>query len=94
MEEDNEDRNESRIWFKRAAGLFLALIIFFLMPYLLIVLAEVTGLEDWSNTFGPLIWWNEANALPFLLGFVMVLIMMSAIMYLVLQAFSSKEGAW
>ena len=94
MEEDNEERNESRIWLKRAGWLFLALIIFFLMPYLLIVLAEFTGLEDWSDTFGPLIWWNEANAIPFLMGFAMVLIMMSGIMYLVLQAFSSKEGAW
>jgi hypothetical protein len=94
MEDDYEQRDESRIWLKRAGWLFLAFTIFFLTPYLLTVLSQVTGLEDWSDTFGPLVWWNEANAVPFLMGFVMVIIMMSAIMYLVLQSFSSKEGGW
>ncbi len=94
MEDSENASNESRMWLKRAGWLFLAFLLFFVTPYALSLLGQLTGLEDWSETFGPLVWWNQANALPFMLGFAMILVLMAAIMYFVLQAFNPTEGAW
>ncbi len=94
MEDTIETQSETRIWMKRAGWLFLAFILFFITPYALMVLANMTGLTDWSEQFGPLVFFNQENAIPFMLGFGLIIALMAVIMYFVLQAFGSTEGAW
>ncbi|MGY5861525.1 MAG: hypothetical protein RTU09_04060 [Candidatus Thorarchaeota archaeon] len=84
----------SRVWVKRTAYLVLALMIFFLTPFALGIVAEVTGVGSFTDIYGPLVFWNELSGTGFLVGFGVIIIMIAVIMLLILKAFSVEEGAW
>lgn len=84
----------SRVWLKRMAYLTLALMIFFLTPFALGVVAEVTGVGSFTDIYGPLMFWNELSGTGFLVGFGVIIIMIAVIMFLILKAFNVEEGAW
>ena len=84
----------SRVWMKRAGYIALALMIFFLTPFALGVVAEITGVGSFTDIYGPLMFWNELSGTGFLIGFGVIIVMISIIMFLILKAFSVEEGAW
>ncbi len=83
-----------RTWLKRAGWVALAIGVFVLTPFVLSVLAEVTGVVHFREIYGPLLMWNDLSAPAFVVGFVIILALMTVMMYLVLRAFSPTEGAW
>ena len=84
----------SRVWIKRAGYIALALMIFFLTPFALGIVAEITGVGSFTDIYGPLMFWNELSGTGFLIGFGVIIVMISVIMFLILKAFSFEEGAW
>lgn len=82
------------VWRRRALYLLGAFALFFIMPYFLVFLAELTGVSAFSEIYGPLVFWNELSAPAFLIGFVSICVFVSVIMYLVLRSFEVQDGAW
>jgi hypothetical protein len=81
-------------WRKRAMYILGAIALFIIMPYFLVFLANVTGVTQFTEIYGSLVFWNELSAPAFLLGFVSICIFTASIMYLVLRSFDVQEGAW
>lgn len=84
----------SRVWIKRMGYLALALMVFFLTPFVLGVVAEITGVGSFSDIYGRFMFWNELSGTGFLVGFGVIIIMMCVIMFLMLKAFNVEGGAW
>lgn len=84
----------SRVWIKRMGYLVLAVMIFFLTPFVLGIVAYVTGVGSFTDIYGPLMFWNELSGTGFLVGFGVIIVMIAVIMFLILRAFSVEEGAW
>ncbi len=92
---DEESTDSSRMVLKKRIFYFLLLIgVFFGMPFVLSVIAVVTGVASWSDIYGPLIFWNELSSRGFLVGFVAILIGVVVMMYLIMKIFDAGEGAW
>jgi hypothetical protein len=83
-----------RLWMKRIGYIVAAIVLFFIMPYFLVLLSILTGVASWSDMYGPLVFWNNLSGTSFILGFIAICIFTSVIMYLVLRSFEVQEGAW
>jgi hypothetical protein len=94
--ESSEDQygRVNNLWLKRAGYLAFAAIVFVSVPYLLLLVVEVTGVGNWSDIYGPLVFFNELSSRSFLLAFVSVLALLAVMMYFVLKSFSVGEGNW
>lgn len=101
MEEAEESTSEieseptSRtVMLKRAGYLSMVIVVFVSTPFVLTVVGSVTGALSWNAVFGDTFHWNTVAGQSFLAGFVAVLILISMMMYFMLKAFSTTEGAW
>lgn len=91
---NEEFKTPKQVWIKRAAYLFLALAMFFAIPFLLQVVADVTGLSQWTEIYGSMWFFNELSGRGFMVGFIAVLLMLALMMYLILKSFGAEEGSW
>ncbi|MHA1247658.1 MAG: hypothetical protein ACTSPE_10055 [Candidatus Thorarchaeota archaeon] len=76
---------------KRAAYISAAILVFVSTPFVLLMLADVTGAGEWSKRFGPLIFWNEVSGPAFVIGFMVIIALTAAMIYFVLKAFGVQE---
>ncbi|MDF1541295.1 MAG: hypothetical protein P1Q69_20525 [Candidatus Thorarchaeota archaeon] len=94
-EQDSDEFKVSRrVWIKRAVYMALAISMFFPIPFLLQFVADVTGLSQWTEIYGPFWFFNELSSRGFMVGFVAVLLMIGTIMYLIAKSFDAEEGSW
>ncbi len=82
------------VWVRRAAYIAVALTVFVMMPLALVIMADVTGVVNFRYIFGPLVFWNELSGPAFVLGFFTVIILVAIIIFFILKAFDTTEGAW
>ena len=83
-----------RIWLERAGYISIAIIVFASIPFILVTVGMVTGGLFWSDIYGSSFYWNELSAQTFIIGFTVIIILMSVIMYMILKAFTASDGAW
>lgn len=93
-EPHEEFKTPRSVWAKRVIYLVLAGSMFFAIPFLLQVVADVSGLSQWTEIYGSLWFFNELSGRGFMIGFLAVLIMLAVMMYLILKSFSAGEGSW
>jgi hypothetical protein len=100
-EEDEESPSEPEptptsraVMLKRAGYLSMVIVVFVSTPFILTVVGSVTGGLSWIETFGGSFRWNTVSGQSFLAGFVAVIILISFMMYFMMKAFSTTEGAW
>ena len=90
-----ETAEDGSAWRKRAMYLLGAIALFILMPYFLGFLADFTGVTQFSEIYGPLVFWNELSGSAFVLGFMAICIFTAGIMYMILRSFDVQDsGAW
>ena len=101
MEEVQESTSEAEpeptsrtVMLKRAGYLAMVIVVFVSTPFVLTAIGFVTGALSRNEVFGGNFYWNTAAGQSFLAGFVAVLILISVMMYFMLKAFSTTEGAW
>jgi hypothetical protein len=82
------------VMLKRAGFISMAIVVFVSIPFVLTAVGFVTGGLFWSETFGDSFYWNTVAAQSFLAGFVAVIILISIMMYFIVKAFTTAEGAW
>lgn len=82
------------VWVRRAAYIAVALAVFVMMPLTLVILADVTGVINFRDIFGPLVFWNELSGPSFVLGFFTIIILVAIMVFFILKAFDTTEGAW
>ena len=82
------------VWLRRAAYMAMAIAMFVGIPLILVMLADLTGVIHFREIFGPLIWWNELSAPSFMLGFLAIVLMVGIVIFFILKAFDTSEGAW
>ncbi|MFW9907969.1 MAG: hypothetical protein ACFFEF_05285 [Candidatus Thorarchaeota archaeon] len=83
-----------RIWMLRAGYLSMAIIVFASIPFMLTTIGILTGGIYWNELFGGSFYWNELSAQTFIVGFFTIIIFTAIIMFLILKAFTTTEGAW
>ncbi|MHA1480408.1 MAG: hypothetical protein ACTSQZ_03165 [Candidatus Thorarchaeota archaeon] len=81
-------------WKQRVKYIAMAGIVFLAMPFILVLVADITGASAWGDIYGPLVFWNEVSGVAFLSGFVIICILIATIMHLILKSFEVQEGAW
>ena len=81
-------------WKKRVKYIGMAGLLFLVMPFFLVLVADITGASAWGDIYGPLVFWNEVSGVAFLSGFVIICIFIATIMHLILKSFEVQEGAW
>ena len=101
MEEVEESTSEPEIeptsrsvLLKRAGYLAMVIVVFVSTPFVLTAVGFLTGGLFWNETFGGSFFWNTTAGQSFLTGFVVVIILMALMMYFMMKAFSTSEGAW
>ena len=72
----------------------MVIVVFVSTPFVLTIIGYATGGLTWTEVFGEGFHWNTVAGQSFLAGFVTVLILISAMMYFMLKAFNTTEGAW
>jgi hypothetical protein len=87
-------RTTKRVWLIRAGFLALALITFTIMPFVLVLIGDLTGVSSFSDIFGPLVFWNQLSGTGFLAGFAAICFFITLIMFFILKAFHVEEGGW
>ncbi|RDE15914.1 MAG: hypothetical protein C4K49_05560 [Candidatus Thorarchaeota archaeon] len=87
-------RDSTSLWLKRAGYLSIAALVFVSAPFFLVMVADLTGANTFSEIFGPYVFFNELSSNAFLAGFLAVIILTAAMMFFILKAFSAKEGTW
>jgi hypothetical protein len=92
---DNIEIEDSKItWLKRAGYLSLVLIIIVSAPYILTAIGVATGATEWSNTYGPNPFFTNLSASSFMVAFIAVILLVGLMVYFVMKAFQTTEGAW
>ena len=87
-------RDSTSLWLKRAAYLSIAALVFVTTPFFLVMVSDLTGAHTFSEIFGNIVFFNELSSTAFLAGFSSVVLLVIAMMYFILKAFSAKEGSW
>lgn len=82
------------VMLKRAGYLAMVIVVFVSTPFVLTAVGILTGGLFWQETFGGGFFWNTVAGQSFLAGFAVVIILISLMMYFMLKAFSTTEGAW
>ena len=82
------------VWLKRGGYLSMVIVVFVSTPFVLTIIGYATGGFAWTEEFGEVFYWNTAAGQTFLAGFVTVIILISVMMYFMLRAFNTTEGAW
>ncbi len=82
------------VMLKRAGYLSLVIAVFVSTPFVLTSVGFVTGGLGWTEEFGGNFFWNTVASQSFLAGFATVLILISLMMYFMMKAFTTTEGAW
>jgi hypothetical protein len=82
------------VMLKRAGYLSMVIVVFVSTPFVLTAVGYVTGGLAWNELFGGNFYWNTVASQSFLAGFAAVIILISLMMYFMLKAFSTTEGAW
>jgi hypothetical protein len=82
------------VWIRRAAYLAVAIAAFVGLPLILIIIADLTGVVNFSQIFGDLVFWNELSGPSFVIAFFTIIIFVGFIVYLLLNVFETSEGAW
>jgi len=92
----DEESKQSRLglWPKRFLYIAGAVALFFIMPYFLVFLGDLSGVSAFTDIYGPMVFWNELSAPAFLMGFISICIFVAVIMYLILRSFEVQDGAW
>jgi hypothetical protein len=78
-----------RVWLKRAFFISIAILVFVSTPFILAVVAELTG--HVSESF---FYWSRIAGQTFIIGFFVIIFLIGAALYFVLRAFHTTEGAW
>jgi hypothetical protein len=78
-----------RVWLKRAFFLSIAIVVFVSTPFILVALAEFTG-----GAYMDVFYWTRLAGRTFIFGFFMIILLIGAMLYFVLRAFYTTEGAW
>ncbi len=101
MEEVEESTSEPEpiptsrtVWLKRAGYLAMVIVVFVSTPFVLTAVGILTGGLFWNEIFGGSFFWNTTAGQSFLAGFAVVLILITLMMYFMMKAFSTSEGAW
>ena len=87
-------RTSRTVMLKRAGYLAIVILVFVSTPFILEAVGYLTGGLSWQQTFGGGFFWNTAAGQSFLVGFAVVVILITLMMYFILKAFSTTEGAW
>ncbi len=86
--------SSKRVWMKRAGYISIAIIVFVSIPFVLTTIGIMTGGIYWNEYFGGSFFWNQLSGTTFVIGFFAVIVLISIIMYLLMNAFHTTEGAW
>jgi hypothetical protein len=87
-------RDSTSLWLKRAGYLSIAALVFVSAPFFLVMVADLTGAHTFSEIFGPYVFFNQLSSNAFLAGFSSVVLLVIAMMFFILKAFSTSEGTW
>ncbi len=90
----HEEPKSSRSLTRRIAYILIAIGLFVSFPFVLTCIAEFTGAAAWTEMYGDLFYWNYLSAPTFMMGFVLVIVVVGVVLYLLLRAFDTTEGAW
>ncbi|MHA3962911.1 MAG: hypothetical protein AM325_005150 [Candidatus Thorarchaeota archaeon SMTZ1-45] len=82
------------VMLKRAGYLSMVIMVFVSTPFVLIAVGNLTGGLAWNDLFGDSFYWNTVASQSFIAGFVTIIILISLMMYFMLKAFTTSEGAW
>ena len=100
-EEEEETTSEAEpiptsttVMLKRAGYLSMVIVVFVSTPFVLTAVGQVTGGLNWTEVFGEGFRWNTVAGQSFLAGFAAVIILIAVMMYFMLKAFTTTEGAW
>jgi len=76
------------LWFKRIYYLFGALMSFVLMGVVVEFVSDITGLTEWSRTYGPYFILNEITGPAFMMIFIIIILTIGICMALMYKAFT------
>lgn len=82
------------VMLKRAGYLSMVIMVFVSTPFVLTTVGYVTGGLAWNELVGGNVFWNSVASQSFLAGFAAVIILISIMMYFMMKAFTTQEGAW
>ncbi|TFG08478.1 hypothetical protein EU538_06990 [Candidatus Thorarchaeota archaeon] len=94
MQEGRKRQSKRAVWAKRLVYISLAVLVLLGIPFFLAWLADATGMTAFNEIFGPYILWNEWSGGVFVLAFFSIVALTGAIMFLMMMAFDTTEGAW
>ncbi len=93
-EEELRVVSRKRVMAKRAIFMLLAILLLIMVPVIMTWFGEVTGVSQFSEIYGDLIFWNELSGPSFVLAFFAVIFLTAGIMYLMMVAMDTTEGGW
>lgn len=82
------------VMMKRAGYLSMVIVVFVSTPFVLTSVGFITGGLGWTEEYGSTVYWNAVAGQSFIAGFATVIILISLMMYFMMKAFTTKEGAW
>ncbi len=91
---DKQGIGISKAWLKRAGLLMLAVILFLSIPYVTMAIGLIYGTIYGQSFSGSNLYWTIEGGRTFLTGFFAIVLMLGIVLYIILNAFDSKEGAW
>lgn len=83
-----------KIWLKRAALVTLAIIVFLSIPYVTLAIGLLFGTLYGRGFSGSYLYWTRETGRTFIAGFFAIVFMLGIVLYLLLNAFDTSEGAW
>jgi hypothetical protein len=83
-----------RVWLKRAAYISIVIVVFVSTPFILVTVAELTGGAYWTDIFGTDFYWTQLSGQSFIIGFFVIILLVGAMIWFLMKAFTTTEGAW
>ncbi|NWF96459.1 MAG: hypothetical protein HXY34_10005 [Candidatus Thorarchaeota archaeon] len=93
-ETDTVVHSTRKAWLLRSIYILVSVGVFIFMPFFLIWLGYATGVTWWKETFGPYVFFDTTTGPAFVIGFVSVLFMVALMIFFIMKAFDTTEGAW
>ncbi|TFG12020.1 hypothetical protein EU537_10585 [Candidatus Thorarchaeota archaeon] len=81
-------------WLKRAGYLSLAILLVVSAPYILTAIGIATGAINWSNQYGSRVFWTNLSGTAFVIAFGVIILLVGLMVYFIMKAFHTTEGAW
>lgn len=82
------------VMLKRAGYLSMVVVVFVSIPFVLTFVGFATGGMAWAEEQGGTVFSSTLASQSFLAGFAAVIVLISLMMFFMLKAFTTDEGAW